>query len=332
MDLLVLGGTAYLGRYVVQAALDRGHQVTCLARATTAKPPLGARLVRADRSVDGALAGVAGTRWDAVVDVARHPGFVRRSVAELAGRAAHYVFVSTGNVYADHSTGGQDESAPTLAPLAEDVMPDMESYGAAKVACEQYVLAGFGSDRALIARSGLIGGPGDWSGRTGYWPWRFANPSSADGTVLVPDAPDLPTQVIDVRDLAAWLVMGAEEQVSGVFNTVGDTVPLGEHLAAARRVARHTGPMVVAPPAWLVERGVAEFMGPRSLPLWLHDPDWLGFTDFDGSAARAAGLRPRALDETLEAALAFETARPPDEVRPAGLTDAEERDLLSLLS
>ncbi|HEX2706048.1 MAG TPA: NAD-dependent epimerase/dehydratase family protein, partial [Candidatus Lustribacter sp.] len=206
MDLLVLGGTAYLGRYVTQAALARRHRVTCVARGSVRLPPEGAELVRADRDRDGALAPVAGRPWDSVIDVARHPGQVRRAVAGLVATTAHYVFVSTGNVYADHRRPGLDESAPTLPPLAGEVMSDMSEYGAAKVACEDHVVAGFGPGHSLIARSGLIGGPDDWSGRSGYWPWRFAHPSNPEGRVLVPDTPDLSTQVIDVRDLAQWLV------------------------------------------------------------------------------------------------------------------------------
>lgn len=129
-------------------------------------------------------------------------------------------------------------------------MASMETYGEAKVACEQHVRRSFGDDRTLIARAGLIGGPGDTFDRTGYWPLRFARPAMADGSVLVPDVP-LPTQVIDARDLAAWLVESAERGVHGVFNAVGETMPLAEHLAAARKVAGHSGPLVPVDQDWL---------------------------------------------------------------------------------
>ncbi|HEX2704322.1 MAG TPA: NAD-dependent epimerase/dehydratase family protein [Candidatus Lustribacter sp.] len=329
MDLVVLGGTAYLGRYVTQAALARGHRVTCLARGTSGQPPEGAVLVPVDRDQDGALSPVSAKHWDSVIDVARHPGHVRRAVSALAGAAGHYVFVSTGNVYADHRRPGLDESAPTLPPLDGEVMTDMSEYGAAKVACENHVLAGFGPGRSLIARSGLIGGPDDRSGRSGYWPWRFAHPSNPEGRVLVPDTPELRTQVIDVRDLAQWLVRCAERRTAGVYDAVGHTVRMHDHLALAREVARHTGPLVPVSSAWLAAHEVAEFMGPRSLPLWLHDPGWLGFTHRRGEAARTAGLHSRPLRETLEAALASESERPTGTPRGAGLTDDEERDLLA---
>src|SRR5215813_12520764 len=117
---------------------------------------------------------------------------------------------------------------------AGEVMTSMETYGQAKVACEGHVLNAFGPDRALIARVGLIGGPGDTFDRTGYWPLRFRRPAAEDGSVLVPDVPGLATQVIDVRDLASWLVDAGERHLSGVFNVVGETIPLPAHLALAR--------------------------------------------------------------------------------------------------
>jgi nucleoside-diphosphate-sugar epimerase len=204
----------------------------------------------------------------------------------------------------------------------------MEQYGEAKVACEQAVLGAFGADRALIARAGLIGGPGDRSGRSGYWPWRFAHPSDPRG-VLVPDALGAAVGVIDVRDLAGWLVDSAERGTAGVFNTAGDPLPLGEHLAVAARVAGYTGALVAAPEAWLREHGVDIWMGPRSLPLWIDDPGWRGMNSRDTSRARAAGLTTRPLEQTYADVLAWEDARPQPGPHGAGLTDAEERSLLA---
>lgn len=174
MRLLILGGTAWLGRHVAATALAAGHQVTCLARGTSGAPPDGATLVRGDRDADDAYAQVRNAAWDAVVDVSRQPGQVRRAAQTLGRTCGTYVFVSTVSVYADHSRPGEDESAALLPALDADVMVDMGAYGSAKVACERHVLEAVGADRALIARPGLIGGPGDTSDRTGYWPWRFA--------------------------------------------------------------------------------------------------------------------------------------------------------------
>ena len=327
MRLLVLGGTAWLGREIARTARDRGDTVTCLARGRSGAPDPGVELVTADRDAPGGYDRVREREWDAVVDVSRQPGQVRGAVAALRDRAAHYVFVSSISVYADIAEPGQDESSPLLPALDGDVMESPADYGPAKVTCERHTRQGFGLERTLVARAGLIGGPGDWSARTTYWPWRFHR-AAPDGAVLVPDAPDLPTSVIDARDLAAWLVEAARQRTAGVLNACGPVHPLGDHLEAARRVAGHTGPVVPVEPSWLSEQQVQPWMGERSLPLWLDDPASFGLSALDCRAAYAAGLAPRPLAETLADGLDWELGRPADQQRRAGLTDAEERDLL----
>ena len=326
MELLVLGGTAFLGREIATQALERGHQVTCLARGVTGAPPAGTEHLLVDRDRDGAFDVLAGRHFGAVIDVARQPGQVRRAVAALEPIADHYVFVSTGNVYADQGLPAGDESATLLEPLAEESFSDMADYGRAKVACEQHVRAGFGPGRTTIARAGLISGPGDPSGRGGYWPWRFAHPvgeDGRDGAVLVPDDPDLPCALLDVRDFASWLLDLAEGGVAGTFDAFGETQSLAELLELSRQAAGHTGPVVAADPSWLLDHGVQAWMGPDSLPLWLDDPDWRGFGGRSAVAARAAGLRCRPLVETLRSGV---------DVRPegCGLSDEKEAELLRL--
>jgi 2'-hydroxyisoflavone reductase len=333
MRILVLGGTAWLGGEIARAAVASGHDVTCLARGESGDVPDGARLVKADRSHPDAYEGVAGQEWDLVADVSRQPGQVRSACAALADRAGKYAFVSSGNVYANHGQPRADESAELLPALDADVMDSVETYGEAKVACEQAVLETFGGQRTLIARAGLIGGPGDVSGRTGYWPLRFARPSTDDGSVLVPDLGDAATSVIDVRDLAEWIVdsAGAAER-HGVFNATGDVVAFDEHIATARDVAGHTGPVVSATSEWLLEHEVRPWMGERSLPLWLPMPEYAGFSARDNTAARAAGLTSRPLRATLADTLAWELEEGSDRERGAGLGDADERALLLALS
>ena len=312
----MLGGTAWLGRTVAQVALGRGHAVTCAARGSAAHAE-GARFVAVERDDDDGLAPVAATSWDAVVDVSRQPGQVRRAVRDLD--TAHRVFVSTGNVYAGFAALEQPEDSPRRAALDGDVMLDMETYGEAKVACEDAV-TGSGTT-ATVARSGLIGGPGDASGRTGYWPWRFAHPVGE--RVVVPDELDFPCAVVDVRDLAAWLVTVAESRLDGSFNATGPTVPLGEVLAVAARVAGSTAEPLPVGRDRLAELGVGAWMGPASLPMWIDDDEWRGFATMDTSRARAAGLVTRPLEETLRDALAFEETRTVP--RRAGLSDDDER-------
>ena len=152
--------------------------MTCLARGVSGGAPPDVRFLRADRDSPHAYDDASQERWDAVVDVAMAAGQVRRAVAALEPVTDRYVFVSSANVYASQRELDQDESAALLPPLASDVMESMDRYGEAKVACEQAVTARFGPGRSLIARAGLIGGPGDPFGRSGYWPWRFARPSN----------------------------------------------------------------------------------------------------------------------------------------------------------
>lgn len=329
MRILVLGGTAWVGREVATAALAAGHDVTCLARGSSGDHPDGVRVVRADRDQPDAYDAVAGRDWDGVVDVARQPGQVRGAVARLAARTARWAFVSTGNVYASHEVVGADETAELLAPAtADSVGASPEEYGAGKVACERAVLDTLG-ERAVIARAGLIGGPGDVSGRSGYWPWRFAHPADSAGAVLAPES-RVAASLIDVRDLARWLVSAVEGACPpGIYDAVANRGTLQDHLAVARAVAGHTGPVVHIDDAWLGGHGVAEWSGPRSLPLWLADPAWQGFAGHRGDKIAAAGLRPRPLSETLADVLAWEEARPAPGVRAAGLGDEDERALLA---
>lgn len=329
MQLLVLGGTAFLGREVARCALAAGHAVTCAARRSSGEPVEGVQFVTLDRDGPGGLDPLGDRAWDAVVDVSRQPGQVRRAAEALRGRVGHAVFVSTGNVYADTRTPRLTESGQLLDPLDGDVMTDPGEYGRAKVACERALLDSFGPDRTTIARAGLIGGPGDVSGRAGYWPWRMAHPSGEDGRVLVPDALEEPVQVIDVADLAGWLVRCATEGRSGVFNAVGDSVTLGQLLDLAQEAAGVSRTLCAADPAWLAAHGVEPWMGPRSLPLWIGDPEWLGFSDRDNTAAKAAGLELRSYPELFARALEYERVRPESTPRACGLDDRAERELLS---
>jgi 2'-hydroxyisoflavone reductase len=324
MQLLVLGGTAFLSAEVVRRALAAGHDVTSAARGSAGGFVDGAEVVTIDRDRPDGLEPLVERRWDAVVDVSRQPGQVRRAAAAFAGTGVHYVFVSTGNVYADMATHGQDEDAPLLDPLDGDVMADMSQYGPAKVACESALRAAFPAERLTIARSGLIGGTGDSSGRSGYWPWRFAHPTGDD--VLVPDEPEQPISVIDVADLADWLVRCATDRTAGIFNAFGDVLRLGDVLdlvAAGSRAG-----IVRAAPGWLAGQGANAWMGERSLPLWVGDRDIWGFLTHRNDRAKGAGLALRPVADTLAAAGA---TYDPREAR-AGLTDDEESELLRALA
>ena len=226
MRLLVLGGTRFLGRALVESALARGHELTLFNRGqTNADLFPEAEKIRGDRTVD--LSPLDGREWDAVLDVATFlPRVVRRSVEALEGRVDRYVYVSSISAYADQSTPPV-EGAP-VAELDDRDAEDVEHYGALKAACEQIVVDAFG-ERALVVRPGLIVGPHDPTDRFTYWPRRVAE----GGRVLAPAPPDQPVQFIDVRDLADWIVSATEAQLDGVYNATGDAISFER---AARRV------------------------------------------------------------------------------------------------
>ncbi len=317
MRLLILGGTQFLGRAIAAHALTLGHDVTCAARGIAGAIAPGARFVRVDRDDADGLAPLAGETFDAVVDVSRHPGQVRRAVAALKARAAHWTLVSTVSVYADNRTPGQRaDTAPVKAPVAAEVERSTEeTYGAAKVACEQAT----GAD-AFICRAGLIAGPEDPTGRFTYWPARL----DRGGEVLVAGTPDDAMQLIDVRDLAAWIVHAAQRRLIGTFDGIGPSFTRGEFLAQCAGASPCT--FIFADRAFLESQDVKRWSGPRSLPLWVPLPEFAGFAARDTQPARDAGLTMRPLAET-----ARDTLRWMREGGGAvtGLTADEERAVLA---
>jgi nucleoside-diphosphate-sugar epimerase len=328
MRLLVLGGTIFVSYAVAAEAMRRGHEVVCAARGTSGKVPDGAKLVAVDRDLADGLEPLAGERFDAVVDVAKisYP-WVARALDMLADNAGHWTFVSSISAYAD--LGSRENPGVRLfEPKQEHVgegeeITDPDLYGAIKVASENAVLERLG-DRAFVVRPGLVTGPGDRSDRFGYWPARM----SRGGRVVVPDTPDLPTQLIDVRDLATWIVDASERRLAGVYDAICPPAPLPEVLAEIADVVGSDVELVPVAPEVLEAAGVDTWAGPKSLPLWL-PPSHYGMASIDASKPMAAGLTIRPLRDATLGALEHERFLGLDRPRKAGLTPAEEAEILA---
>jgi 2'-hydroxyisoflavone reductase len=316
MKILVLGGTLFLGRHVVDAALERGHDITLFNRGQT-RPDLYPDIEKLRGDRDGDLGALAGRDFDAVVDTSgRVPRLVSETLDAL-GDVGHYTFVSTISVYADLSTP-PTVSSP-LAQLKEPTEEWQEAYGELKVLCENVVRERF--PNAFIPRPGLIVGPWDPTGRFTYWPVRFA----AGGRVLAPLPREADTQVIDGRDLADWIVRGAEEGLGGTYNAIGEITTREHVLETCRKVAGSDAELVWVDPDFLNEQGVEEWM---ELPLWLYDEGYRGMLSADPSAAIAAGLRMRPLEETVRDTLAWAQGGEAPTEFPAGLDPTKEQAVL----
>jgi 2'-hydroxyisoflavone reductase len=314
MRLLVLGGTKFLGRHVVDAALADGHDVTIFTRGET-NPDLypDVEHLRGDR--DGSLDALRDGRWDGVVDTSGYvPRIVRQSAELLRDRVDRYVFVSSISAYGDFS-----EPITESTPVAELDDPDteeiMESYGALKAACERVVDEIYG-DRSARIRAGLIVGPHDPTDRFTYWPRRVA----AGGEVLAPGKPDSPVQFVDARDLARWLVELALAGPGGVYNATGPLEPLtfGQLLERIRDALRSDAQFVWTDEQRILDAGVQPWM---ELPLWLPDDAYAGMACADISRAVEAGLRFRPVEETVADTLAWDRTVPGD--RPTLSRDKE---------
>jgi 2'-hydroxyisoflavone reductase len=320
MRLLILGGTVFLGHAVAAEAVRRGHDVTCAARGASGDAP--ARLIKVDRDDPDGLRPLSGEHFDAVVDVAKisYP-HVRRAVETI--ETDHWTFVSSISVYAEYRTGGIDD--PLFEPVREQGSEgSYDNYGGIKVASENAVREVWG-ESAFIVRSGLITGRGDVSDRFGYWPARLAG----SGRAVVPDVPRQPTHHLDVEDLAAWIVTGAEQRLGGTFNASGLPIPFGELLTEIRVVAGGDVELVPVSEAKLDELGVQAWAGPKSLPLWVPGGHIVG-ANWDVRPAIEAGLRFKSVAEAARSALAYERSLGLDRPRRAGMTPAEEAEVLSL--
>lgn len=337
MRLLVLGGTQFLGRHIVDAGRRGGHELTLFNRGRTDPTPIaGVEQIHGDREHDLSL--LAGRRWDAVIDTSGYlPRVVRTSAEALADAVETYAFVSSISAYGQFRETGLDEDAPTAADPPADTEDVIGHYAELKAACER-VVADVLPARALIIRPGLIVGPYDPTERFTYWVRRV----SAGGRVLAPRAPDQPVQLIDARDLAGWIVRMAEERATGVYNATGPagTLTFGSMLERIRTATGGRAELVWTDEDRLADAGAEPW---DELPLWLdlpRQPDFRGFLAVDIGRALTAGLSLRPLEDTVADTLAWARERGEDSPRPegsplpppAGLPAEREAELLRRLA
>lgn len=321
MRLLVIGGTRFVGRHVVEAALRRGHEVTLVHRTTTDLFP-GAEHVLADR--DGDLAVLDGRTFDATVDMCAYfPRQVRHVVGALGERAGRYLLISSTSVYAEPAGPAFDESSPTVPAAGDDVDVVTDStYGPLKVACEEAARALLG-DRATVVRPTYVVGPWDHTQRFTHWVRRM----SEGGEVLGPGNPDDPLQVVDARDLGRFVVDLLEKDVAGTFHAVTPEPPytFGDMLADVLAVVAPSGTTITwVDQAWLLEQGESD----GTIPLWGGGDPWILANAASPAASVAAGMKNRSVRQSAVEVLDHLHAGPTTGSDP-GMTREREAELLA---
>ncbi|KRE59597.1 NAD-dependent epimerase/dehydratase family protein [Paenibacillus sp. Soil750] len=319
MNILILGGTKFLGRALTEAALAKGHEVTLFHRGlhdAAAFPQVHHLL--GDRNTD--LAKLQDGEWDAVIDTSGYePESVIAATEILKRRAKHYTFISTVSAYADLKQVHLDEAAPVLR--LEEATDPGQRYGALKAECEQIVQVAFPLG-ALIIRPGLIVGPYDASDRFTYWPARLQR----GGEVLVPLPKERKLQFIDVRDLAAWTIGLIEQGVTGTIHASGNEYSMEEVMEACRSNDNDVeSTFTWVTEDFLVEKGVGPWM---ELPLWLPSDSLIGMLQLNNAKAFQSGLTTRALIDTVKDTREWDQGRGTDIIRVAGLKPGREQELL----
>lgn len=294
MRILILGGTHFLGRHLVDVALKLGHQVTLFNRGKTA-PGLFLNVEELHGDRDGPLDALGGRTWDVVIDPSGYvPRVVRASAELLISQVPRYVFVSSISVYAEFDVEHIDETYP-VGQVADQGTEDVSAfYGPLKALSEEVVQHIYGG-HALIVRPGLIVGPHDPTDRFTYWVRRF----SQGGDVLVPGTPGRRIQYIDVRDLAGWIIRAATSSVMGVYNATGPAAPLTmeQWVDAIRQAIPGAGRPLWVDENFLAKHEVEEW---SELPLWIsEETGWPGFMAVSMERAIRAGLSFRPLVETI---------------------------------
>lgn len=335
MDLLIIGGTQFVGRHLVEAACRRGDRVTVFNRGLTADPlPPQVERRRGDRRAD--LSALAEGRWDAVLDCCGYlPAEVDRMAAALADRIGCYAYISSVSAYADSRQPNDETSALGHIDDSDTEVVDSRTYGPLKAHCEAALAQRIEASRRLVIRPGLVVGPHDPTQRFTWWPARLARAALDGAPVLLPGAPQRPLQFIDGRDLADFVLQALARAQRGVFNVIAP--PGFTTMAALIDVcARAVG----APDPtlhWIDEASLlrSDLRPWNDLPLWMPATgEYAAFMAASTAKAQAAGLRIRPLAETVADTLAWWRALPPQQraFTKAGLAPEREAALLASIA
>lgn len=326
MNVLIIGGTQFVGRHIAEAFRARDHHLTLFNRGSNPSVHADLEQIHGDRVTD--LERLDGRTWDAVIDCCGYlPGVVETSARYFKDRAKRYVFISTISVY-DHEAAAQPDESSPVVPFPQDADPaefSIERYGPLKVLCEQSVQRDFGAHTTIV-RPGLVAGPFDPTDRFTYWPVRF----DAGGDVLTP-LPERRVQYIDARDLAAFVVRLVETQTDGVFNAVvpPGSVTFGDLCKACMHEASAEDARAVpVSDEFLAQHEVRPW---SELPLWIPASSALvSIANAHSGRAQAAGLSVRGVAETVRDTLAWaRTAEKRPGALQAGLDPEKEARLLS---
>ncbi|MBJ6127367.1 NAD-dependent epimerase/dehydratase family protein [Microvirga splendida] len=340
MNVLVVGGTGFLGGAVADAALKAGHRVAVFTRGQTVNPAVGAGIETIVGDRHSNLSALKGRSFDLVVDTcAFAPEAVASLLDALSPTIGRYALVSSASVYQDFAKPGLTEQAPTSRAtpeqmeLARSLPVEQRSsagsygpaYGPLKRECELVALERLG-DRALVLRAGLLVGAGDYTDRLTYWVRRV----DQGGPVPAPGDPQRLVQFIDVRDAARFVVEGAETGLGGVFNLTGRPFPVSTLLGACRHVAGSDARFVWCPDEAILAAGLEPW---SEVPLWLPHADepFRHFLEIDTENALAHGLPTRPLDETLATILAWDRRRRATPLK-AGMPPEKEAALLAAVA
>lgn len=324
MRILMIGGTRFLGRAMVEEAVSQGHTVTLFNRGQSNRdlfPDL--EHLHGDRDRD--LSALQGRQWDIAIDTCGYiPRHVRMTAELLADAVEHYTFISSISVYSRFSAG-MDEYGP-LGLLDDPTVEQItgETYGPLKVLCEQAAEAAM-PGRVLHMRAGLIVGRYDPTDRFSYWPLRVAR----GGDFVAPGGPQYPVQFIDVRDISAFTLALAATHSTGVYNVTGPerVMTLGEVITTSQQITGARATPVWMDKDFLLANDVQPWV---ELPLWIPESEDNSHTMNQVSNQKAvqAGLTFHPLAETISDLFTWAAARPADYTLRAGLSAEKERALL----